>query len=138
MGNDRRDWADWVRMAERRELAEMIGEGMREIGVLIAVFGMLDKFVLTEVGPTPVSFLAPWASSLPRASDEPTPTWPDRLVDAIPLPTLGTASAARSPGTSRVSNIWTDQGARSPRRGRADAPVAARGAAARREADAGH
>jgi hypothetical protein len=35
-------------MAERHEVAEMIGEGMREVGVLVAVFGMLDKFLRGE------------------------------------------------------------------------------------------
>jgi hypothetical protein len=38
-------------MSERRELPEMIGEAMREGGVLVAVFGMLDKFVHGE-GPS--------------------------------------------------------------------------------------
>ncbi|HEV3193383.1 MAG TPA: hypothetical protein VGY54_22905 [Polyangiaceae bacterium] len=38
-------------MSERHEVAEMIGEAMREIGVLVAVFGMLDKILRNE-GPT--------------------------------------------------------------------------------------
>jgi hypothetical protein len=29
----------------------MIGEAMREIGILVAVFGMLDKFLLATVPP---------------------------------------------------------------------------------------
>jgi len=35
-------------MSERHGVAEMIGDGMREIGVLVAAFGLLDKFVLGE------------------------------------------------------------------------------------------
>src|SRR5260370_35542186 len=67
-------------MAERRKLAEMIGEGTREMEALIAVFGMLDKFVLTEVGPTAkwtvavlalALFFSPWGSqSNERGSDD--------------------------------------------------------------------
>lgn len=33
-------------MADRRGVAEMTGEAMREVGVLIAAFGMLDKWLL--------------------------------------------------------------------------------------------
>jgi hypothetical protein len=38
-------------MSERRSRAEMVGEALREAGVLTAVFGMLDK-ILREEGPT--------------------------------------------------------------------------------------
>jgi len=38
-------------MSERRSTAEIIGDGLREAGVLVAVFGMLDKFVHGE-GPS--------------------------------------------------------------------------------------
>ena len=38
-------------MSEPRKIAEMIGEAMREGGVLRAVFGMLDKFLL-PAGPS--------------------------------------------------------------------------------------
>jgi hypothetical protein len=38
-------------MAERRGLAEMSGDAMREIGVLVAAFGVLDKFLFDQ-GPT--------------------------------------------------------------------------------------
>ena len=44
-------------MSERRGLAELIGEGLRESGVLIAVFGMLDKFLRSET-PTVVWTIA--------------------------------------------------------------------------------
>ena len=32
-------------MSEQKPVSEMIGEAMREAGVLVLVFGMLDKFV---------------------------------------------------------------------------------------------
>jgi hypothetical protein len=35
-------------MTDRHSMTEMIGEGLREAGVLVAVFGMLDKFVHGE------------------------------------------------------------------------------------------
>ncbi len=38
-------------VSERRGVTELIGDGLREAGVLIAVFGMLDEFVHGE-GPT--------------------------------------------------------------------------------------
>lgn len=38
-------------MSERRTSAEMVGEALREAGVLTAVFGMLDKFLRDE-GPS--------------------------------------------------------------------------------------
>jgi len=38
-------------MSERKSLAEMAGEFLREAAVLIAVFGILDK-VLRNEGPT--------------------------------------------------------------------------------------
>ncbi len=40
-------------MTARRGVAEMVGEGLRECAVLILVFGMLDKFVVSD-GPSPV------------------------------------------------------------------------------------
>jgi hypothetical protein len=38
-------------MPDRRGVAEMFGDAMREIAVLTAAFGLLDKFVFSE-GPT--------------------------------------------------------------------------------------
>jgi len=34
---------------ERKSVAEMIAEGLREIGVLILVFGVLDKLLKAEL-----------------------------------------------------------------------------------------
>jgi hypothetical protein len=48
-------------MNERRPVAEMIAETWREIGVLVLVFGMLDKFVHDE---TPSIRWAAWVISI--------------------------------------------------------------------------
>ncbi len=50
-------------MSDRKSVAAMIGDGLREGGVLVAVFGMLDKFVHGE-GPTTTWTTAVVATSL--------------------------------------------------------------------------
>jgi hypothetical protein len=72
-------------MAERHTIAEMIGEGLREAGILIAVFGILDKFLRSET---------PTVTSTSSAR-----TWLE-MFDLLPL---GCATF-RNPPTSRHFN----------------------------------